>query len=105
MVAPILIICWVYISLSKPQQLASNEGTSEIRKVYVSGYFVPKGRTDCVKETPLAVNDKLDSGYYDAVLPSGETEMLDIFMIFFFHATEWKILQLNKLALRPVCTI
>jgi hypothetical protein len=44
--------------------------------VPVRGYF------DGVKVISMTVSDKPDGGYYCAMLPSEETEMLDIFTVF-----------------------
>jgi hypothetical protein len=46
--------------------------------VSVIGYF------DCVKEISMAVSDTPGGGYYCAMLPSEETEMLDIPMVLVF---------------------
>jgi hypothetical protein len=46
--------------------------------VSARGYFY------CVKEMSMAVSDKPDGGYYNTMLPSEETEMLDILMVFVF---------------------
>jgi hypothetical protein len=53
----------------------------------------------------LTINDEIDGGKHDSVLPSDKTERLDIFgWNLLLQATYWKILQPYKLLLRPVHT-
>ena len=64
------------ISLSKAQRIISKLSVKLV--VSARGYFY------CVKEMSMAVSDKPDGGYYNTMLPSEETEMLDILMVFVF---------------------
>lgn len=58
-------------------------GLSQL-KISVKLVLPVRGYIDCVKEMSMAVSDKPDGGYQYAVLPSEETEMLDVVMVFVF---------------------